>query len=58
MVPNTAAASDPAAEGDVMVSVDGDGAAARVVIADISRDGAWISFPLAEAAPIGNGDWQ
>ena len=56
MVPNTAAASDPVEDGDVMVSVDGDGPAARVVIADISRDGAWISFPLAEAAAIG--DWR
>jgi hypothetical protein len=52
MVPNTAAASNPAEEGEVMVSVDGDGAAARVVIADISRDGAWVSFPLAEAVSI------
>lgn len=52
MVPNTAAASDPAGDGEVMVSVDGSGAAARVVIADISRDGAWVSFPLAEAAAI------
>ena len=52
MVPNTAAASNPAGDGEVMVSVDGSGAAARVVIADISRDGAWVSFPLAEAAAI------
>lgn len=56
MTPDTAAASDHLEDGDVMVSVDGDGPTARVVIADISRDEAWISFPLGEAAALG--DWQ
>jgi hypothetical protein len=52
MVPNTAAASDSAAEGEVMISVDGDGESARVVIADITREEAWISSPLARAVSI------
>ena len=51
MVPDTAAASN-SVEGEVMISVDGDGEAAKVVIADISREGAWLSLPLAEAASI------
>lgn len=51
MVPDTAAASN-STEGEVMVSIDGDGGAEKVIIADITREGAWISIPLAEAASI------
>jgi hypothetical protein len=51
MVPDTAAASD-SVEGEVMTAVDGNGGAADVVIADISREEAWLSLPLAEAASI------
>lgn len=56
MTPDTATASNHIEDGDVMVSVDGDGPAARVVIADISRDEAWVSFPLEAAAALG--DWR
>lgn len=39
-----------------MGSVDDDGTVERFVIADISRDDAWLSLPLAEAATLA--DWQ
>lgn len=56
MTPDTAAALPESAADDVMASVDGDGAAARFVIADISRDDAWLSIPLTGAAALS--DWQ
>lgn len=50
-------ASDPAtAQGpadEIMASIDSDGADARLVIADISDDGAWLSIPEGAAAPLG-----
>jgi hypothetical protein len=55
MTPDIATALPPATD-DVMASVDGDGVAARFVIADISRDDAWLSIPLTEAATLP--DWQ
>jgi hypothetical protein len=56
MVPNTATTSDSVEKGDVMTSVDGDGPGTQVIIADISRDEAWLSVPLTEASALG--DWR
>lgn len=56
MTPDTTTASPSVAADDVMASVDGDGLAERFVIADISRDDAWVSIPLREAASLPN--WQ
>lgn len=57
MTPDTAAVSTAGSAEDVMASVDDDdGGVERFVIADISRDDAWLSLPLAEAATLA--DWQ
>jgi hypothetical protein len=37
---------------DVMASFDGDGSDSKLVIADISRDEAWVSMTAAEATPL------
>jgi hypothetical protein len=47
MVPDSAVTGDAVEQGEVVASVD-DGA---FLIADISRDGAWLSIP-ADAAPV------
>lgn len=47
MVPDSAVTGDAVEHGEVMASVD-DGA---FLLADISRDGAWLSVP-ADAAPV------
>ena len=56
MTPDTTAVPPSVAADDVMASVDDDGVAERFVIADISRDDAWVSIPLCEAASLS--DWQ
>lgn len=56
MTPDTAAVATAGSAEDVMGSVDDDGTVERFVIADISRDDAWLSLPLAEAATLA--DWQ
>ena len=56
MTPDTAAVAAAGSAEDVMASVDDDGSVERFVIADISRDDAWLSLPLAEAATLA--DWQ
>lgn len=56
MTPDTTAAPSPVVADDVMASVDDDGATERFVIADISRDDAWVSIPLCEAASLSG--WQ
>jgi hypothetical protein len=56
MTPDTAAVATAGPPEDVMASVDDDGDVERFVIADISRDDAWLSLPLAEAATLA--DWQ
>lgn len=48
MVTDPATAQDPADE--IMASIDSDGADSRLVIADISEDGAWLSIPEAASA--------
>ena len=35
--------------GSVMAAIDRSGAAARFVIADVSRDGTWLTIPRSEA---------
>jgi hypothetical protein len=34
---------------EVMAAIDRSGAAARLVIADVSRDGTWLTIPRSEA---------
>ena len=34
---------------EVMAAIDRSGAAARFVIADVSRDGTWLTIPRSEA---------
>jgi hypothetical protein len=46
MTPDSAAV--PESEREVMAAVEDD----RLVIADICRDGAWVTMPLAEAATL------
>lgn len=50
MAPDPATAQDQADE--VMASIDSDGADSRLVIADISEDGAWLSIAETAAAPL------
>jgi len=50
MSTDPATARDPATE--VMASIDTDGAISRLVIADISEDGAWVSIPEAASASL------
>ena len=56
MTPDTAGLGRTSAAGDVMASVDDDGATERLVIADVSRDDAWVMLPLSEAATLA--DWR
>lgn len=44
--------SDGNGETEVMAAIDGDGTQKRVIIADITRDGAWLAVPLSEAASL------
>lgn len=37
---------------DVMASIDDGGPEERLVIADVSRDEAWVTVPSADAAPL------
>lgn len=37
---------------EVMASVDGDGSEERLVIADISADGEWLSMATAHTVPL------
>ncbi|MFB6119198.1 hypothetical protein [Halosegnis sp.] len=47
MAPDSAVSDGASEHGEVMASVDGD----AYLIADISRDGAWLSMPR-EQAPV------
>lgn len=53
MSTNTAVTSEPD-DGTVMASVDEGGHEPRLVIADVSRDGAWVSMPCAGAVAVEN----
>lgn len=52
MVPDTAQASETRVDHEVMMAVDSD----QLVIADVCRDGAWLTMPAAEAATLQ--EWQ
>jgi histidinol dehydrogenase len=56
MAPNTATASDALAEREVMASVDDNGRTERLIIADTTADGAWLSVPVSGSAPLR--EWQ
>lgn len=51
MVPDTATATGTD-DAEVMASVDADGSAERLIIADIRDDDAWISIPLSDAVSL------
>jgi len=46
-------ATTAASTGDVMASLDEDGSEERLVIADVSRDDAWVAVRSADAASLG-----
>ncbi len=52
MVPNTAPASKSCVDHEVMMAED----SGDVIIADICRDGAWLSMPVGDALALA--DWQ
>ncbi|WP_423743654.1 hypothetical protein V5735_11525 (plasmid) [Haladaptatus sp. SPP-AMP-3] len=55
MTPDTAAVSVSLAnDSEVMASVDDDGEAERLVIADVSRDDAWICMRVSDTAALPN----
>ncbi|WP_435155809.1 DUF7556 family protein [Haladaptatus sp. DFWS20] len=57
MTPDTAAVSVSVADDtEVMASVDDDGNTERLVIADISREDAWISMRVTDATSLP--DWR
>lgn len=51
MTQNATAVAD-ASHGEVMASVDSTSARPEFVIADVSRDDAWLSMPVAEAPSL------
>ncbi|MFD1513163.1 DUF7556 family protein [Halomarina rubra] len=48
MPSNSAARADASGDGEVMAAISGQ----RLVIADISRDDAWLSVPLAGSVAV------
>ncbi|MCO8242654.1 MULTISPECIES: hypothetical protein [unclassified Haladaptatus] len=57
MTPDTAAVSVSVAnDSEVMASVDDDGKTERLVIADVSREDAWICMRVTDTASLP--DWQ
>ncbi|EMA55063.1 MULTISPECIES: DUF7556 family protein [Halococcus] len=56
MTPDATAAAAPVVADDIMASVDDDGSVERFVIADISRDDAWVAMALDGAASLP--DWR
>ena len=42
----------PAPEGMVMASIDGEGSCRQFVIADVSRDGAWITASVSDTVTL------
>ncbi len=55
MTPDTATVS-VANDSEVMASVDDDGSSKQFVIADVSRENAWICMRVTDTAPLP--DWQ
>lgn len=57
MTPDTTVASESVADrSEVMASVDTNGSSRRLVLADVSRDDAWISMTVSETVRIP--DWH
>lgn len=57
MTPDTTVASESVADRtEVMASVDTTGSSRRLVIADVSRDEAWISMAVSETVQVP--DWH
>lgn len=53
MASDTTVPSESVADSaEVMASVDSEGPARRLVIADVSTDDAWISMPVSESVRI------
>lgn len=53
MTPDTTVVSEPVADHpEVMASVDEDGSVRRFVIADITRDDAWLRIQESEATSL------
>lgn len=50
MAPTHTAAAE--ADGEVMAAIDEESDGERYVVADVSRDDAWISTPLADAVVL------
>ena len=55
MATDTVAPSGPDGA-EVMASIDGDGDGSRLVIADVSADGTWLSVPADAAATLA--EWR
>ncbi|WP_202935023.1 DUF7556 family protein [Halorussus amylolyticus] len=56
MVPNTATATNSVGECEVMASLDDDGQTERLIIADMTDDGAWLS--VAVSGSVSLPEWQ
>lgn len=57
MATDTVAPANAGSDGpEVMASIDADGDAPRLVIADITADGTWLSAPEAAAASLS--EWR
>ncbi|MEE6210656.1 hypothetical protein U3A55_10870 [Salarchaeum sp. III] len=52
----TSATAVPASGADVMASIDDEGPEERLVIADVSRDDAWVTIDARDAAPLA--EWR
>jgi len=48
----TSMAATESDRGEVMAAIEEDGSQSRYVIADISRDGAWVSAPTTAARDL------
>lgn len=56
MSTNAAVPSDETTDSSVMTALDGEGSEARVIVADLAREEAWLSMPLEAAADLD--DWR
>lgn len=46
------ALTSPRSDGSVMASIDGEREDERLIIADVSRDEAWIAMPMGDAPAL------
>ncbi|UPW01771.1 hypothetical protein M0R88_06630 [Halorussus gelatinilyticus] len=56
MAHNTATPSNSVAQNEVMASLDDDGRTERLIIADTTADGAWLSVPVSGSVDLQS--WQ